>query len=137
MTTIDCEFSPIWDTVKYNLYHDALLFRPHTFRMGKREEKLFNRAVMSRVRLLRQARGWTMTDTARALGLEYNTYKHYEQRSLMPLYLLVKLASLAGEPIETLLGQSERPMAAPPETPFQDESTQERPVRRARRPLRA
>lgn len=74
---------------------------------------------MNRLRQLRERKGLTMKDTARALALPYTTYVNYEKGAREPGGdMLVKLADFFGTSVDYLLGKEDG--AAP--APCQDES---------------
>lgn len=61
---------------------------------------------MNRLRQLRERKGLTMKDTARALGLPYTTYVNYEKGTREPgSEMLMKLADFFGTSIDELLGK--------------------------------
>ena len=74
---------------------------------------------MNRLRQLREQKGLTMKDTARALELPYTTYVNYEKGSREPGGdMLIKLADFFGTSVDYLLGKAD------PDSPAagQDES---------------
>ena len=74
---------------------------------------------MNRLRQLRERKGLTMKDTARALELPYTTYVNYEKGSREPGNdMLVKLADFFETSVDYLLGKEDGASPAA----FQDES---------------
>lgn len=69
---------------------------------------------MNRLRQLRERKGLTMKDTARALGLPYTTYVNYEKGTREPgSEMLMKLADFFGTSIDYLLGKEDGASPAP------------------------
>ena len=63
---------------------------------------------MNRLRQLREQKGLTMKDTARALELPYTTYVNYEKGAREPGgEMLVKLATFFGTSVDDLLGKAD------------------------------
>ncbi|MDB5358896.1 MAG: hypothetical protein JWO51_193 [Rhodospirillales bacterium] len=54
----------------------------------------FTIAFIARTKQLREASGRTQEETAIALGLPLGTYRKYEKRSAMPLYLLDRFVTI-------------------------------------------
>jgi len=67
------------------------------------QELEFNEAFMKRLRALRDERDWTAEQMAIALGIPAANYRKYETRSMMPLYLLPRLAQIMDRDVEYLM----------------------------------
>lgn len=82
---------------------------------GTNDEFIFNNAYCSRVKQLRQERGWTAEQMAVALGVPPDRYRKYETRSPLPAYLIERFALIVGRDIAYVLtGHSERKVAPLP-----------------------
>ncbi len=66
-------------------------------------EAAFNAAVRTRIRNLREARGWTQKQVAGWLGIGLERYKKYESRSMMSPYMQKKFCELTGISLEFLI----------------------------------
>jgi transcriptional regulator with XRE-family HTH domain len=66
--------------------------------MAETESEL-RRQYINRTAELRQARGMTQQEMADALGISLDRYKKYEQRSVLPPYLLPRFAGIVGKDI--------------------------------------
>lgn len=56
----------------------------------------FNRGFVRRVKEAREALGWTQAVMAESLGIPFERYKKYEQRSPLPHYLIARFCKLTG-----------------------------------------
>jgi len=56
----------------------------------------FNSSFVRRVKEARETMGWTQAFMADSLGIPFERYKKYEQRSLLPHYLVAKFCELTG-----------------------------------------
>ncbi|SRR6266581_2819467 len=65
--------------------------------------RTFNETLCQRVQELRQARGWTQEQMARALDIPLDRYKKYEVRSPLPPHLIERFAMLVGREISYVL----------------------------------
>lgn len=71
--------------------------------MVENRELQFNEALTARVHRLRNERGFTAEEMAKALGIPAERYRKYEYRSPLPHYLLEQFAIIVGRDIEYLL----------------------------------
>jgi transcriptional regulator with XRE-family HTH domain len=62
-------------------------------------EATLARAYIQRVKELRVARGMTQQEMADALGISLDRYKKYENRSVLPPYLLDRFAAVVNKDI--------------------------------------
>lgn len=70
----------------------------------------FTAAFIARTKQLRKASGLTQEETAIALGLPLDTYKKYEKRSVMPLYLVDRFATIVrGDLVFLITGRKPKP----------------------------
>lgn len=70
-------------------------------------EQEFNEALISRVKRLREERGWTAEQMATALGIPAERYRKYEYRTPLPHYLIEPFALLVDrEPSYLLTGKT-------------------------------
>jgi transcriptional regulator with XRE-family HTH domain len=60
--------------------------------MMKEAASLFAQQFIARVREARIARGWTQEQCAVALGVTPVSYRKYETRTVLPMYLLERFA---------------------------------------------
>lgn len=67
------------------------------------EERLFNEALCARVKYLRNGRGVTAEEMAKALGVPAERYRKYEARSPLPQYLIERFSIIVGRDIEYVL----------------------------------
>ena len=76
----------------------------------------FNSGFVRRVKEAREAMGWTQAFMAHSLGIPFERYKKYEQRSPLPHYLVAKFCELTGSDIHYLAGahRSPPPLFGPP-----------------------
>lgn len=73
------------------------------------EELAFSKSFLERTRQLRNSRGWSQGFVADALGIPLERYKKYEQRSLLPHYLIEKFCTLHGCDVHFLItGKQQR-----------------------------
>lgn len=95
---------PSVPTVKADMSRDvAALFcetRAMSEWLGQQE---FNDRFCARTARLRVERGWTQEQMATAIGIPHETYKKYETRSPMPIYLIPRFAMQVDREIEYLL----------------------------------
>ena len=81
--------------------------------MNDRNDKL-----LSRLRMLRKARGLTQRQFADAAGLAYGTYTKYEGGTSSPgVEQLKKIALFFGVSIDYLVGLTDEPGPTPPPLP--------------------
>lgn len=66
-------------------------------------ERAFHEAFRERLKLIRKELGWSQTDMAEALGIPFENYKKYEQRSKFPPHLFGQLARVTHKPLEFIL----------------------------------
>lgn len=78
----------------------------------------FNRAFIRRVKELREGAGWTQAFMAELLGIPLERYKKYEQRSLLPHYLIDRFCKLTGCDIHYLLTERHPSSPLPFALPF-------------------
>jgi transcriptional regulator with XRE-family HTH domain len=77
----------------------------------------FNSGFVRRVKEAREAMGWTQAFMAHSLGIPFERYKKYEQRSPLPHYLVAKFCELTGSDIHYLMTGARRlppPLFGPP-----------------------
>ena len=75
------------------------------------EEFIFANAFLRRTKEARERTAWTQEFVAQALGVPLERYKKYEQRTLMPHYLLDHFCTLVGVDIEWLMTGRRRAVA--------------------------
>ena len=63
----------------------------------------FNSSFIRRVKEARETMGWTQAFMADSLGIPFERYKKYEQRSLLPHYLVATFCELTGSEIHYLM----------------------------------
>ncbi len=75
----------------------------------------FNIEFVRRVKGTRKATGWTQASMAEALGIPFERYKKYEQRSPLPHYLIAKFCELTLSDIRYLMtgNHSAAPLGTP------------------------
>lgn len=66
-------------------------------------EAEFNESFRRRLKAMRLAREWTQEQMAEALQIGAERYAKYETRSMLPLYLVPRLALLTGESVEYIV----------------------------------
>lgn len=94
----------IVQNVKDNVSQAFAHLPVHYWRMSEWiTEADFNEAFVERVRALRDGKGWSAKTMAKALGIPAERYRKYENRSMMPLYLLERFAIITGCDLEYLL----------------------------------
>jgi transcriptional regulator with XRE-family HTH domain len=69
----------------------------------KDDKTAFNRQLSSRVKKLRERRGWSIRQTAKNLGIPEDRYSLYENGSPLPAYLIPKFAALMATSISYLI----------------------------------
>lgn len=90
--------------VKDNVSKDLRRSFRHNLSMPVWNEELeFNEQFQARIRGMREAREWTAAQMATALGIPADNYRKYETRSMMPHYLLPRLAQIHDCDLEYLL----------------------------------
>lgn len=66
-------------------------------------EAAYNAALCARVKHCRLQKNWTAEQMARALGVPAERYRKYEARSVLPLYLVERLALICDKSIEFIV----------------------------------
>lgn len=74
-------------------------------------QKAFDDAFRARVKALRQAKGFSQVQMADLLGIPADNYPKYENRGVLPLWLIPRFATLAGVDIEFLVTGRNRRLA--------------------------
>lgn len=72
-------------------------------------EAAFNAAIHSRIRTLRESKGWTQKQVAKWLGIGVERYKKYETRSMMSPYMQRKFCDLVGVSLDFLISGAVSP----------------------------
>lgn len=73
-----------------NVWNDYALF------MAEVTEQTFIRNFRQRTKELRINRGYTQKDVAEFLGIPLEAYKKYENRSILPQFLMPRFCKLVG-----------------------------------------
>ncbi len=77
------------------------------------EAEAYKSAFIERTKELREARGWSQQRMAQMLGIPLENYKKYEQRTILPHYLIDRFAALVGRDISyVMIGEAANPVAA-------------------------
>lgn len=71
--------------------------------MVENRELQFNEALCARVHRLRNERGMTAEEMAKALAIPAERYRKYEYRSPLPHYLIEQFAIIVGRDVEYIL----------------------------------
>lgn len=79
--------------------------------MDEEAEAAFINNFRRRIKELRMMRGFTQKDAADFLGLALEAYKKYENRSILPAFLMPRFCRLIGCELKDLFV---KPMAPPP-----------------------
>jgi DNA-binding XRE family transcriptional regulator len=66
-------------------------------------EQEFNEAFIARVKRLREERGWTSEQMAKALGIPADRYRKYEYRTPLPHYLVEPFSIIVDRDVSYLL----------------------------------
>jgi transcriptional regulator with XRE-family HTH domain len=77
---------------------------PSPFIVPPRDEAALRVAIAQRVAALRQARGYTISDIARALGVALSSYTKYERGGGLTHTRLVQVADVLGVTVDVLIG---------------------------------
>ena len=100
--------------VKPNVSKDIGTPWQHTWRMTETPAvKAFNKAMLDRVKRLREERGWSAEKMATVLDIPAERYRKYESRSPMPHYLIERFALIVGRDIEYILTGKLSPTRGP------------------------
>jgi transcriptional regulator with XRE-family HTH domain len=78
----------------------------------------FDNSFVRRVKEAREAMGWTQAFMAESLGIPLERYKKYEQRSLLPHYLIARFCQLTSCDIHYLMTGEHRPPPFPFGIPY-------------------
>lgn len=81
---------------------------------SENEELIFNNAFRARVKEERDRKGWSQVVMADMLGVPFERYKKYENRSTLPLYLLERFSKLVDRDIQYLVTGKQQKLAAKP-----------------------
>lgn len=96
-------------SVKDNVSRDYQAAVLHKLQMPKAssdntpDRQAYEQRLRERVADLRKKRNWGQAEMAKALGLEMDTYKKYENRSPMPVYFVPRFAELVESTVEYVL----------------------------------
>ena len=85
----------------------------YALRMDGMSETTFAENFRRRTKELRMNRGFTQQEVAQFLGIEYEAYKKYENRSILPQFLMARFCKLVGCELVDLF----RPPMLPPQPP--------------------
>lgn len=78
------------------------------------EELIFNNAFRERVKDARDHKGWSQMVMADMLGVPFERYKKYENRSTLPIYLLERFSKLVDRDIQYLVTGKQQKLAGKP-----------------------
>ena len=62
----------------------------------------------TKIKSLRQAKSWSLSETAARLKTSVSTYRDWEDGRKIPAEMLVAIAALHGSSVSALLGQKQR-----------------------------
>lgn len=117
--------------IKPNLSHDARILMGQNVPMIDKLKSTYKSAFLARVVAARKQRYETQDAAATALGLEQDTYKQYESRSLMPHHMIPRFTAICGVSMDWLLtGKGAGPAVLP--LPAPKVRAPKRPARRTR-----
>jgi transcriptional regulator with XRE-family HTH domain len=74
------------------------------------DEAQFNDAYLSRVKALREAKGFTAERMAILLGVPPDRYRKYETRSPLPVYLVERFAALVDSDVHFVVTGRKAPV---------------------------
>jgi len=110
------DMGQIVPTVKDNVSRDSSGLFPHNRRMEIwLSEAQFNDELCARVQRLRKERGWTQQQMAAAIGSQFETYKKYETRSPIPIYLVPRFAQIVDRSVAYVITGKDEVVSKPRE----------------------
>jgi hypothetical protein len=98
---------------KPNVSHDGVDLMGHSVPMKDQAKTAYKTAFMARVTAARKLR-FTQQAMAESLGMEQDSYKQYETRSLMPHHLIPRFCTICGVSTDWLItGKGAGPAVQP------------------------